>query len=282
MTVGRCLCGAVEWKLDGDLQFITHCHCSRCRKTHGSAFATYGMIAESSIGCVRGADRIEWFQSSKQFRRPFCRDCGSSTMADPWNGLVGVPLGLLEGDPGARPIGHIFAGSKASWLEIGDDLPASEGWPPGFDGPELDDYPDRGTSNGCGGSCACGAVAYELGGVVTACKNCHCQRCRKARAAAHASNLFTTTEAFRFKSGEELLSRFALPEARRFSQVFCRDCGSPMPSVSAEGGRVCVPMGSLDADPGARPTEHIFVGSMAPWYSISDELPRHDGYPPAR
>ena len=279
MTTATCLCGALAWTIDADQQFITHCHCSRCRKFHGAAFATFGMVSESSIRCTRGADQIAQYQSTADSRRQFCKDCGSPAVSDPWNGLVGVPLGLLDGDPGGRPIGHIFAASKAAWFELGSDLPASDAWPTGFEGPDIDDLPPRHDDGARGGSCLCGAVRYELTGEVAACRNCHCSRCRKARGAAHASNLFTTVDGLRWKSGEDRLVRFELPGAKRFAQVFCRDCGSPMPVVYSSTGRVLVPMGSLDADPGARPTEHIFVASMAPWYSIPDELPRSDEYP---
>jgi len=33
-------------------------------------------------------------------------------------------------------------------------------------------------------------------------------------------------------------------------------------------------MGALDADPGVRPRNHIFVGSKAPWFEITDSLPQ--------
>ena len=38
-------------------------------------------------------------------------------------------------------------------------------------------------------------------------------------------------------------------------------------------------MGSLDDDPGVRPSLHIFVGSKAPWYDITDKLPQFDKFP---
>jgi hypothetical protein len=110
--------------------------------------------------------------------------------------------------------------------------------------------------------------------------NCHCTRCRKARGAAHASNLFT--ESVRFTRGEDQLVTYKLPEARYFMQVFCRTCGSPMPRVDAGRGFAVVPMGALDDDPGARPEGHIFVGSMAPWYQIADGLPQWEETPPAQ
>src|SRR5206468_465195 len=41
MNEGRCLCRQVSWQLDGPLELMSHCHCSRCRKSHGTPFATY-------------------------------------------------------------------------------------------------------------------------------------------------------------------------------------------------------------------------------------------------
>jgi hypothetical protein len=35
-------------------------------------------------------------------------------------------------------------------------------------------------------------------------------------------------------------------------------------------------MGSLVDPPSIRPTEHIYVGSKAPWYEITDGLPQHE------
>ena len=37
-----------------------------------------------------------------------------------------------------------------------------------------------------------------------------------------------------------------------------------------------VAMGSLVDPPSLCPTEHIFVGSKAPWFEITDDLPQFD------
>jgi hypothetical protein len=41
---GSCLCGAVHYEFSGSLNFMGHRHCSMCRKSHGAAFATWGII----------------------------------------------------------------------------------------------------------------------------------------------------------------------------------------------------------------------------------------------
>ena len=83
-------------------------------------------------------------------------------------------------------------------------------------------------------------------------------------------------DAVRFTRGESLLESFELPGARYFTQVFCSACGSGMPRIDPERGIAVIPMGVLDDDPGRGADDHVFVGSMAPWYTISDDLPRFE------
>ena len=56
----------------------------------------------------------------------------------------------------------------------------------------------------------------------------------------------------------------------------CAACGSLLYSVVRDGEYVHVALGSLADAPSIRPTEHIYVGSKAPWFEITDELPQRD------
>jgi hypothetical protein len=49
--------------------------------------------------------------------------------------------------------------------------------------------------------------------------------------------------------------------------------------ASRRGSDLGVPLGILDDDPGIRPERHIFVGSKALWFEITDDLPQHDELP---
>ena len=55
----------------------------------------------------------------------------------------------------------------------------------------------------------------------------------------------------------------------------CRKCGSLLYSVVRDGAFVHVAMGTLVDDPSIRPTAHIFVGSKASWFAITDDLPQY-------
>ena len=74
---GSCLCGDVVWETTGPLEFMTHCHCSRCRKAHGSAFATFAMCQPGEVRLLRGSERIVRYESSPGLFRRFC---GSSPL----------------------------------------------------------------------------------------------------------------------------------------------------------------------------------------------------------
>jgi hypothetical protein len=260
---------------------MSHCHCSRCRKAHGSAFATY-LAAPARDVHLSGGERIARWESSPGFFRCFCTGCGSVVPGDPWEGLVFLPAGCFDDDPGERPGAHIFVASRAPWFEIHDALPRFDTYPPGIDAPVQPDLPSPDPAGAAPrGSCLCGGVAYLVEGTPLRSRNCHCMRCRKARSAAHASNLVTAVEGVRFTRGVERVASYKVPEARFFAQSFCGTCGSPVPYVMRERNIAVVPMGTLDDDPGMRPEAHIFVGSKAPWYEIVDTLPRYEEYPPA-
>jgi len=283
MAHGSCLCGEVAWEIDGPLQLMSHCHCSRCRKAHGAPYATYVAGDLDKYRLLRGADHIARYESSPGFFRTFCDRCGAVVPGDAFGPLMFFPAGCFDDDPGVRPEMHIFCASKAPWTELNDDLPHHDGYPPGFDAPTLAELPAP-AAPAAGkprGSCLCGAVAYVVEGAPFRWWLCHCSRCRKARGASHASNLFTKADGVRFTKGEDQTVFYKLPDAKVFAQVFCRACGSPLPRIDPSRDYAIIPTGSLDDDPGARPQAHIFVASQAPWDAITDRVPQHAEYPPA-
>jgi hypothetical protein len=274
---GSCLCAEVVYEVDAPFDFLTHCHCSICRKHHGAAFVSWLGARPGALRLVRGSERVGRYESSAGFFRSFCAGCGGKvpTLPRPEDTAAVIPAGSLDGDPGVRPMAHIFVGSKAPWHEISDSLPRFEAYPPGVPAAEVRAAPPKAPPPGrIGGSCLCGAVAYEIEPPLDLMRNCHCSRCRKERGAAHATNALGPIGRFNFARGSELVAEYKVPEARFYTHAFCRACGSSVPRVSADRGFVIVPAGSLDGDPGIRTREHIFVGSKAPWFEITDRLPQ--------
>ncbi len=124
MTIrGSCLCGAIQYAVDGPLFDVSNCHCSMCRRFHGAAFSTYAKFDAKDFRWVCGEQELKVYESSPGIGWAFCGRCGSS-LGLPGNGkLIEIALGTVEGDPQVRPAEHIFVGSKAPWHEILDALP---------------------------------------------------------------------------------------------------------------------------------------------------------------
>ena len=131
-TRSSCLCGTVSYEITGSLKAVGHCHCSKCRKSHGAAFATWATINPDQFRWTSGAEFVQGYSSSSGRERCFCSKCGSSLVAAHSGKVTEVVLGTVDGDPGVRPGEHIFVRSKAPWYEITDTLPQFEEWPPGM------------------------------------------------------------------------------------------------------------------------------------------------------
>ena len=55
---GSCLCGAVKYEFDEFLPHVAHCHCSMCRKFHGSAYATIASVPRTKFRWISGEDPV--------------------------------------------------------------------------------------------------------------------------------------------------------------------------------------------------------------------------------
>ena len=281
MVNGSCFCGTVRYEVSGPFNSMMSCHCSMCRKHHGSAFATYVSAPIDQFHWVQGEDAILEYKSSEQGTRNSCSVCGSAVpMMMPAYSLALLPAGPLEGDLGIKPEAHIFVGSQAPWHTITDDLPRHEAFPPGFGAAGLERPKIEPQPGVTAGSCLCGAVAYEATGEPIFMQSCHCMRCRRARGAAHGTNIFFKAAQFRWTRGEDLIAEYKLPEARFYTAAFCSQCGAGVPKVSLERGVAVIPAGSLDTDPPMRPQRHIFTNYKASWFEITDAIPQFPEGPP--
>jgi len=127
------------------------------------------------------------------------------------------------------------------------------------------------------GSCLCGGIRYTVSGETQRFYHCHCSRCRKATGSGHATNLFVKGS-LSWDSGEELVRRFKLPQAERFTNAFCATCGARVPRFIEQQGMVIIPAGSLDDEPDIRPQARIFMGSRTAWSCDASALPGFDEY----
>jgi len=129
MVRGGCLCGGVRFEITRAVGPFELCHCRRCRKATGSAFAAGIGVRTADFRLLEGRELIATYEAPILERPPayrvsFCRRCGSPVPnPDPGASWFEVPAGVLDDDPGVRPDKHIFVELKAPWFEITDTLP---------------------------------------------------------------------------------------------------------------------------------------------------------------
>jgi len=128
---GRCECATVKYQVSGDIVDYCHCHCSICRRIHGAAFATWGGVARDDFTFISGEDNLGTYAFSERSDSIFCATCSSTVLVDfkAEAHMLYITLGTVDGDVECPDGYHQFAGSKAPWYEITDDLPQHDGWP---------------------------------------------------------------------------------------------------------------------------------------------------------
>ena len=125
------------------------------------------------------------------------------------------------------------------------------------------------------GRCECRAVRYLVADEFRYAANCHCSNCRAATGCAFKPFAGIEREKLRVVEGGD--ARLVWGDDDE-NHTRCGICGSLLYSVVRDGAYVHVALGSLVDDPTIRPGEHIFVGSKAPWFEITDDLPQSDEY----
>ena len=124
-STGSCLCGEVHYEITGTLGIFQYCHCSRCRKYTGSAYAAHIIVAPDQFHWLEGEELLDRYEvpNAKHFATSFCKKCGSSL---PWKTqsckAVIIPAGTLDDDPEIRPFQNVFYGSKADWYVNAGEL----------------------------------------------------------------------------------------------------------------------------------------------------------------
>ena len=131
---GNCECKRISFDIFQDIKYFSHCHCSQCRRSHGSAFASFIEVDKSCFRYISGKESLKSYTSSEQCKRIFCDNCGSNIMFidEAKSEKYYVSVGAINGNPKLPKAHHVFVGSMASWFEINDNLKKHKTLPTSF------------------------------------------------------------------------------------------------------------------------------------------------------
>jgi len=130
---GRCYCGAVHYKAEGDVLFKGQCHCRECQYVSGGGPNYLMALPEAGFSYTKGQPKgFSRSDLDNPVTREFCSECGTQILsrAPGVPGAVLIKAGTLDdmSDYG-EPQMAIFTIDKQSFHHIPEGLPSFERTP---------------------------------------------------------------------------------------------------------------------------------------------------------
>jgi hypothetical protein len=132
VAAGRCLCGAVQVKIDTPAFWAWHDHSRPSRVAHGAAYATYVGCWKSRVRVTKGEDALVRFEDkTTKTARTFCALCGTPIFYERHHSpkMVNLPRALFETRTGREPRYHIRIEDAPDWAYRGEKLVPLKGFP---------------------------------------------------------------------------------------------------------------------------------------------------------
>lgn len=115
---GRCLCGAVTYKVEGEPLVVAQCHCQECRRTSGTGHTMGAMFRADQVE-MQGELGEHKYASSKnsEVTKAFCPKCGSPMFGRNTNAPdhMILPLGSMDTTEALEIQVVIFNRDKQHW-----------------------------------------------------------------------------------------------------------------------------------------------------------------------
>jgi hypothetical protein len=122
--------------------FVHSCHCTKCQKESGTAFALNALIESDQVETVKGSPEpvmtpTESGRGQQVWRCPECKVAVWSNYGGATDVLRFVRVGTLDEPAQLEPDIHIYTRSKLPWVRLPEGALAvdayydsSEVWPP--------------------------------------------------------------------------------------------------------------------------------------------------------
>jgi hypothetical protein len=112
---GRCLCGALTYEIDGEIDGIWMCHCSLCQKASGSTGLAIVIVPRAAFRWLTGEDHRVTYALRPSYTITRCKTCGTPLPAEEDGAKLYLTAGTLDEPLGDGVKGHLFCGSRGAW-----------------------------------------------------------------------------------------------------------------------------------------------------------------------
>ncbi|MBX4911507.1 MULTISPECIES: GFA family protein [Rhizobium] len=120
IRTGGCQCGAVRFRISGQLGRPSICHCRMCQKQFGGFFSALVTAPEEGMEWTRGEP--SYFQSSVNIDRGFCSNCGTPMTYRHPGGLE-LAIGTFDDRSDLAPQIQVNYEARLPWVEEIFDAP---------------------------------------------------------------------------------------------------------------------------------------------------------------
>lgn len=111
---GRCACGQVAFRAEGEITGVVSCHCKFCQRLHGN-YNPLVVVEKTDLRYTRDAG-LAWFASSKDARRGFCNVCGAALFKEQTEGSkILISVGALDDTEGWKNLKNVFTESAGQY-----------------------------------------------------------------------------------------------------------------------------------------------------------------------
>jgi len=131
---GRCVCGAVQYRVTAEPLTLYACHCTDCQALSSSAFRISMPVLRDAVEILRGAPEPFAYSpigaSTKHGRR--CAACSTWLWGEPERlpQVVVIRPSTLDDRSWVDPVAHIWVRSAQPWVRIPDGVLTFDGQPP--------------------------------------------------------------------------------------------------------------------------------------------------------
>lgn len=117
---GGCQCGAVRYRIDGDVVTLAVCHCKNCQRQSGSAFGMSLMVRAEAFILLQGELKtfVMRCDSGRLKDCAFCPECGSRIHHNTRDGILSIKAGTLDDTSALDPHAHYWTAFKQRWFAI--------------------------------------------------------------------------------------------------------------------------------------------------------------------
>lgn len=125
---GGCQCGAIRYRVDGDPEMVSICHCTECQRQSGSAFGMTLVVRRDQFSLLHGAPKcfVRATDSGRTMQCHFCPDCGNRIyhVTERAPGEVRLKPGTLDDTRWLQPQAQGWTSRQQPWLELPTQLRA--------------------------------------------------------------------------------------------------------------------------------------------------------------